>query len=196
MNDTPVNSAPFNEALVPRTNTGTWFSDHLSELVPAIYGVEYPEDWATILTLMALVLDSAKNEIDVMPGKWDVTTAPRDRVAMLGAQFGFTVDPTKSIELQRDQIAQAVHAYKRRGTYRDINAALDLMGVECTITETRLQCLRLNQSGTLNQSRIAGRLYNEGVLLFESDSSFPAGFCQSIRNHTPAGIRIFTRSSN
>jgi phage tail-like protein len=172
-----------------------WFAENLPTLVPEIYADENAEDWAVILGLFGLALDNVKGRVDGMIQAFGIDRAPRENVVLLGRQVGIEIDPTQSIERQRDRIAQAVHEYRRKGTYRDIYAALDRMGAQATVVETRTQCLRLNQSGQLGAARLAGRVYNAGVLLFTVDGGVPGGFCTEIRRNTPAGIRIFARSA-
>lgn len=176
-----------------------WFGTKLWSLLPEVYREQDNGDLDALLRLIAELFDVHKGAIDAMPQKWSLERCPAEFLPRLAATLGWPWDPKRDTELQRREIGEAVETYRKKGTIPALLRALEAVGWRGSVEETFRDTIRLVRRSTLNQHRLAGTVFNNGVCRLDSET-FPLETKSVSGFHAPAGVRTFyfqhTRSTS
>jgi len=170
---------------------GTWFQDHIRDLLPAHYlSGEESADLRAFLQLPLSELDRFKDLTDEFPALFDVDNAAPIPLAFLGKTVALDVDGRIAPELERRRIVEAVPRFQRKGTLPALERDLRALGWEGLISENYRDACRLNLRADLNRSRLAGVLNSHGVYQIQCFNQV-GGLREAQAFHHPAGTRAF-----
>lgn len=188
----PAFPAPFPILLTPEPG-GLDFYRLILGLLPAIYRDQ--EDLQVIIHLIAVVAEEAKGDMDRLAELVDRDQTPDEMLTYLSRQLGLPHIFSRSgfDHLRHRRIREGLAIFRRKTTRDALERDLREQGWDGVLIEGKDAALRLNVRGRLNaaNTRLDGRLYNHGSVVFLSEGYVDWGYLSKTLNfHRPAGARF------